>query len=84
MRVKRGFFATIPSAFQNSAKDFLVDPYLLAGRIVQDAVIAYHSAFDFHGISYSLHHQYLYLSKKPIWGCSRIEKVSARKIFFYF
>ena len=66
MRVRRGFFATIPSAFRNNMEDFPVDPYLLAGRIVQDAVIAYHSAFDFHGVSYSLHHQYLYMSENPI------------------
>jgi predicted transcriptional regulator of viral defense system len=66
VRVRRGFFAAIPLFFQNSTADFSVDPYLISGRIVQDAVIAYHSAFDFHGVSYSLHHQYLYMSENPI------------------
>lgn len=66
IRIRRGFFATIPSIFRNSTENFPVDPYLLAGRIIDDAVIAYHSAFDFHGVSYSLPHQYLYLSENPI------------------
>ncbi|HHT0591913.1 TPA: type IV toxin-antitoxin system AbiEi family antitoxin domain-containing protein [Legionella anisa] len=66
MRIRRGFFASIPALFRNQIQDFPVDPYLLAGRIVQDAVIAYYSAFDFHGVSYSLHHQYLYMSENTI------------------
>lgn len=66
MRIRRGFFASIPTAFRDVIEDFPVDSYLVAGRITQDAIIAYHSAFDLHGVSYSLHHQYLYLSEQLI------------------
>jgi predicted transcriptional regulator of viral defense system len=66
MRIRRGVFANIPLAFQDKAENFQVDPYLIAGRIIPDTVIAYHSAFDFHGVSYSLHHEYLYISQQPI------------------
>lgn len=66
IRIRRGLFASIPAAFRDVAEEFPVDSYLLAGRITQDAVIAYHSAFDLHGVSYSLHHQCLYLSEQLI------------------
>lgn len=66
IRIRRGLFARIPAAFRDVAEEFPVDSYLLAGRITQDAVIAYHSAFDLHGVSYSLHHQCLYLSEQRI------------------
>lgn len=66
LRIKRGFFASIPYAFQGSMESFPVDPYLITGRINQNAVIAYQSAFDLHGVSYSLHHQYLYLCDRLV------------------
>ncbi len=66
LRIKRGLFASIPTSFQHAAENFPVDPYLVAGRIRKDAVIAYLSALDFHGISYALHHQYYSLSASII------------------
>lgn len=66
MRIRRGFFASIPSSLRSSLENFPVSPYLIIGRIRGDAVIAYQSAFDFHGVSYSLHHQYLYISEHPV------------------
>jgi len=42
VRVRRGLFARIPIVFRHSAESFPVDPYLIAGRITKDAVIAYH------------------------------------------
>lgn len=67
-RIRRGFFASIPASLRDvyEKEYFPVDPYLVAGRITEDSVIAYHSSFDFHGVSYSLHHQYLYLSEQLI------------------
>lgn len=66
LRIKRGLFASIPLSYQHAIENFPVDPYLVAGRIRNDAVIAYLSALDFHGVSYSLHHQYYYLSQSVI------------------
>ncbi len=53
LRIRRGLYATVP--FGLSADSFSVDPYLLAGRITDDAIIAYHTAFgvqwkSLHGI----------------------------------
>jgi predicted transcriptional regulator of viral defense system len=66
IRIRRSLFARVPISAHSNAESLPVDPYLLVGRISQDAVIAYQSAFDFHGVSYSLHHQYLYMSEHSI------------------
>ncbi|KTC98717.1 type IV toxin-antitoxin system AbiEi family antitoxin domain-containing protein [Legionella erythra] len=66
LRIKRGLYASIPMSFRHAAEDFPVDPYLIAGRIRSDAVISYQSALDFHGVSYSLHHHYYFMSESVI------------------
>lgn len=63
LRLRQGLFAVIPAAWRHNSKAFTVDPYLLAGRILDDAVIAYHSALSCHGIAPRLNNQYLYLSQ---------------------
>jgi predicted transcriptional regulator of viral defense system len=66
IRIRRGLFASIPMSFRHCIENFPVDPYLIAGRIREDAMLSYLSAFDFHGVSYSLHHQYFYMSERVI------------------
>jgi predicted transcriptional regulator of viral defense system len=53
-------------SFRHSVESFSIDPFMICGRITNDAVLAYHTAFDFHGISYSLYHQFTYLSQQKI------------------
>lgn len=65
-RIRRGLFASIPLPSRDSAESYPVDPYLIAGRISTDAVLAYHTAFDFQGISYSLSHQITFMSQQKI------------------
>ncbi|MDR3490771.1 MAG: transcriptional regulator [Gammaproteobacteria bacterium] len=66
LRIRRGLFASIPLPSRDSAEFYPIDPYLIAGRISSDAVLAYHTAFDFHGISYSLSHQITFMSQQQI------------------
>jgi predicted transcriptional regulator of viral defense system len=66
IRIRRGLFASIPLSSRDSAESYQTDPYLIAGRISDDAVLAYHTAFDFHGVSYSLSHQITFLSQQKI------------------
>jgi predicted transcriptional regulator of viral defense system len=66
LRIKRGLFASVPAQFRHAVDNFPVDPYLIAGRIRKDAVIGYQSALDFHGVSYSLHHHYYFMSESII------------------
>jgi predicted transcriptional regulator of viral defense system len=65
-RIRRGLFASIPSALRHTAESFIVDPYLIGGLVSKDAVIAYHSAFDFYGISYSTYHQFTFMSENKV------------------
>ena len=41
-----------------------VDPYLLAGKMTTDAVLAYHTALEFHGRAYSVYQRFFYLTEK--------------------
>lgn len=66
IKIRRGLFASVPISYQNSIESLPVDSFLIAGRITQDATIAYYSAFDFHGVSYSTHQQILYMSEHII------------------
>lgn len=66
IRLRRALFASIPISSRNIAKSFLVDPYLVAGRITHGSVLSYHTAFDFYGISYSIFHQLTFMSQQKI------------------
>lgn len=65
-RIRRELYASIPISSRHSAESFQIDPYLIAGRITNDAVLAYHTAFDFFGVSYSLYHQLTFMSQSHI------------------
>jgi len=60
IRIRRGLYAVVtPGA---SSESYMVDPYLIAAKLVNDAVIGYHSALAFYGKSYSITHQFCVLS----------------------
>ncbi len=64
VRVKKGLYAVVPSGV--TAADYPADPYLLASRMAQDAVLAYHTALDFYSKSYSVFNKFLYLTKRSV------------------
>jgi predicted transcriptional regulator of viral defense system len=66
IRIRRELFASIPLASRSNAESYSIDHYLIAGRISTDAILSYHTAFDFHGISYSLFHQFTFMSQQKI------------------
>lgn len=74
LRVKQGLYVVVSSDMTDMG--FSVDPYLLASRMAQDAVLAYHTALDFHSKSYSVYNQFLYLTKHSV------RKVSFRNFIF--
>jgi hypothetical protein len=39
-------------------------PYLLAAKMSKDAVLAYHTAWEFYGKAYSIYEQFYYLAKR--------------------
>lgn len=61
VRVRRGLFATIPTGAD--ANTYPINPYLIAGYATNDAVIAYHTALNFHNIAYSANYRFTYLTQ---------------------
>ena len=65
LRIRTGLYAVVPHSI-NSPKDFMIDPYLIVGRIAKDAILSYQTALDFHGLSYSIHNNFYYCSNSAI------------------
>ena len=58
--VRRGLYATVPLGADPVSNP--VDPYLVAAKMTADAVLAYHTALEFHGRAYSLYTSLHYIS----------------------
>ena len=61
LRVRRGLYAVAPIGVD--LKTFPIDPFLLAAKMSEDAVLAYHTALEFHGKAYSVRNRFHYLTK---------------------
>jgi predicted transcriptional regulator of viral defense system len=53
IHVRRGLYATVPLGSDPASSP--VDPYLVAAKMTADAVLAYHTALEFHGKAYSVY-----------------------------
>lgn len=62
LHVRRGLFAYIPIASKN--KNYQANPYLIAGRVTTDSVIAYHTALELQGFAYSVFHEFYFITDK--------------------
>lgn len=58
--VRRGLYATVPLGADPAST--IVDPFLVAAKMTPDAVLAYHTALEFHGKAYSVYTRLLYIS----------------------
>jgi predicted transcriptional regulator of viral defense system len=58
--VRRGLYATVPLGGDPASSP--VDPYLVAAKMTADAVLAYHTALEFHGKAYSVYTRLYYVS----------------------
>ena len=64
LHVRRGLYATVPRGV--SPKNMQVDSYLLATKLTEDAIVAYHAALQFHGKVYSLWRRFHYLTRARV------------------
>jgi predicted transcriptional regulator of viral defense system len=62
LHVRRGLYAVVPDGF--AAYSYNVDPYLIAAKATDDAIVAYRSALSLLGYSYSVHNTMTYLTAK--------------------
>lgn len=60
--IRRKLYAVVPP--NQSIASVSVDPYLVAGKATQDAVIAYHSALELLGAAYSSFGQLTYITQQ--------------------
>ena len=63
VRIRRGLYATVPPG--SDSDSFPIDPYLIASRLSQDAVLSHHTALQYHGRAYTVWRQFSYQSKRP-------------------
>jgi predicted transcriptional regulator of viral defense system len=64
LQLQRGLYASVPTGTDPSS--FVPDPWLVASKLADDAVIAYRSAFQFHGRSHTVSDDVVFLSKAAI------------------
>jgi len=62
LRVRRGLYAVRPPGVEPAGAE--VNPYLIASKLRDDAVVAYHAALQFHGKAYSLWRKFYCLTKR--------------------
>lgn len=62
LRVRRGLYCAVPSGVNPATCP--VDTYLLAAKMTDDAVLAYHTALEFHGKAYSVFEELQYLTDR--------------------
>ncbi|MBI4290573.1 MAG: type IV toxin-antitoxin system AbiEi family antitoxin domain-containing protein, partial [Betaproteobacteria bacterium] len=60
LRVRRGLYCVVP--FGADRASCPVDAYLLAAKMTDDAVLAYHTALEFHAKAYSIFEELQYLT----------------------
>ncbi len=65
VQLRRGYFASLPMS-EWGTLNYPIDSFLIAGRITSDAVLAYHTALDFYGYSYSMYNQLSFMSQQKI------------------
>ncbi len=60
LRVRRGLYAAVPRRAEGIGSS--LDPYLVASKVTDDAVVAYHAALQFFGKAYSVWKRFHYLT----------------------
>ena len=59
-KVRRGLYAVVGPGRNGKS---ISDPFLLAGKMTKDAILAYHTAMEFHGRAYSVFWKLYYLTE---------------------
>ena len=64
LRVRRGLYCTVPPGTDPATCP--LDAWLLAAKMADDAVLAYHTALEFHGAAYSVFSEIQYLTEQAV------------------
>lgn len=64
VRVRRGLYAVLPPGAELDS--YPVNPYLIAGKLAEDAVLSHHTALEYHGRAHSVWQHFLYSASRPV------------------
>ena len=64
LRIRRGLYYSVPKGLDPTHCP--IDPFLVASKMAEDAVIAYGSALDLHGKLHTIQSRVVYLTKKQV------------------
>lgn len=64
IHIRRGLYAVVPP--NTLPGELQVDAYLVAGKVTEDSVLAYHTALELHGTAYSAFGQFTFLTTQKI------------------
>lgn len=64
VRARRGLYAVVPTGMDPASAP--VDAYLLAAKMADDAVLAYHTALELHGVAHSTAERLLFLTERKV------------------
>jgi predicted transcriptional regulator of viral defense system len=64
IRIRKGLYYTIPRGFDS--KNHPIDPYLIAGKMAPDSILAYHTSLGFHGKLHSLRSNFIYITQRKV------------------
>lgn len=64
--IKQNLYGVVPKGYRPEEAVGGLDPFLLASRLTDDAVIGYHSALDFYGWLHSARFEIVYLTQKNV------------------
>ena len=62
--VRRGLYAVVPPGADPVS--YPVDPFLVAAKLTNDAVLSYHTALELHGRAYSAYEHFTYTASRPL------------------
>lgn len=64
LSVRRGLYAVVPAGV--SPDQFSVDPYLIASKMADDAILSFHTALEVFGKAYSTFEKYTFFSSHQV------------------
>lgn len=64
IRIRRGLYYTVPKGID--PENYPVDPYLVASKLAQDSILAYHTALAYFGGLYSVRNDFVFLTQTKV------------------
>ena len=64
VRVRRGLYAVLPPGY--TPDSYPINPYLIAGKLTQDAVLSHHTALEYYGRAHSVWQHFIYSAARPV------------------